>query len=139
MSAAIEIVRRVCSEFIDSARAAGDGDFSEHAVNSARTVERRLLEAFESAQPEQDLTPIEWLAANGIDTAPFTGTDARAVQALAAAWDLYAYTRSDYVLRAIRELLSEMQPKCRPLTKKLIARSMDWSDVDKLWPWLGVR
>ena len=79
--------------------------------------------------------PLRWLAAQrGIDLAPFTGTDTKAAVAIAHCWDLFAYTRSPGVLHAIQNLLREMQPSTAPLTKLLIARSMDWSDCDRYWP-----
>lgn len=80
------------------------------------------------------LSPAAWLRANGVDLAPLTGTDYLVLDSVAKLWELYATSRSSQVLDAIRDLLGVMQPKCRVLTKKLIARAMDWSDVDKLWP-----
>lgn len=82
----------------------------------------------------KELTPAKWLQANGVDTAPLTGTDHRCVIAVAALWDIFAGTPSIHVLAAIRSTLFVMQPSTRDLTKQLIARSMDWSDIDKLWP-----
>jgi hypothetical protein len=79
-------------------------------------------------------TPAQWLRANKVDLASLTGTDSRALDAIAACWELYAYAPNATVLEAIRSLLVSMQPKCRDLTRDLIARSMDWSDIDRLWP-----
>jgi hypothetical protein len=78
--------------------------------------------------------PLRWLAANGTELAALTGTDTKALLAIAACWELFAYTRSTGVLNAIRNLLAEMQPSTAPLTRDLIARSMDWSDRDRYWP-----
>lgn len=79
--------------------------------------------------------PREWLAANGVDLAPLTGQDGRALRAIAECWELYSYCSTpEIALCAIRALLLAMQPKCRELTKLLIARAMDWNDVDRLWP-----
>lgn len=77
--------------------------------------------------------PLRWLRAQGHDLAPLTGTDTKALLAIAACWDLFAFTRNEQVLRAIWLLLGEMQISTAPLTRDLIARSMDWSDVERLW------
>jgi len=77
---------------------------------------------------------LKWLRANGHNLAPLTGTDTKALAAVAACWELYAYTRSERVLKAARELAAEMQDSTRPLARELIAYAMDWSDRDKLWP-----
>lgn len=84
--------------------------------------------------PERADAPLRWLGARQCDLAPLTGTDTKALLAIAYCWRLYAYTRSPGVLDAIRNLLREMQPKCAPLTRDLIAWAMDWSDREKLWP-----
>jgi len=76
---------------------------------------------------------LEWLDANGHGLAPLTGTDTRALKAIAQCWEVYAYTRQDSVLVAVCALLQSLQPKCWPLAKELIARSMDWSDRDPVW------
>jgi hypothetical protein len=88
-------------------------------------------------KPRAINTPAGWLKANGVDLAPLTGTDARVLVAVATCWELYAVCGDDSrarVLVAVRELLHVMQPKTRGLTKMLIARAMDWEDVDRLWP-----
>jgi hypothetical protein len=85
-------------------------------------------------KPQLANEPLRWLAANGADLAPLTGTDTKALLAIAACWELFAYTRSNRVLDAIRSLLSEMQASTAPLTRDLIARAMDWSDRDRYWP-----
>jgi hypothetical protein len=78
-------------------------------------------------------TAAEWLRANDVDLAPMTGTDMRALNALAETWELYAYTRSPLAIEAVRSILCVMQSTTRDLTKKLIARAMDWDDVEPLW------
>lgn len=78
--------------------------------------------------------PLRWLSAQGHDLAPLTGTDTKALLAIAACWELFAYTRSNGVINAIRNLLAEMQPQTAILTRDLIARSMDWSDRERYWP-----
>lgn len=78
--------------------------------------------------------PLRWLASNGHNLAPLTGTDRKALLAIAACWDLFAYTRSLRTLHAIQALLTQMQPTTAPITRDLIARSMDWSDRDRYWP-----
>lgn len=78
-----------------------------------------------------------WLKANGHDLGALTGQDSRALAAIAHCWDLYAVSdvageRAAY--EAIGHLLRSMQPKCWVLARALIARSMDWNDVDRIWP-----
>jgi hypothetical protein len=88
------------------------------------------------AKPRKIDTPRGWLAANGVDLAPLTGQDARALDAIAGCWELYAAADEQgaaAALLAVRDLLLAMQPQCRNLTKKLIARALDWGDVDRLW------
>lgn len=85
-----------------------------------------------SGQPEW----AKWLRANKHDLAPLTGTDRKALAAIAECWQLYAYTGTECVLRAISELLKVMQPKTRHLARELIAYAMDWGDRDRLWPGL---
>lgn len=95
-----------------------------------------------SSRPLRD-EPLRWLASlrdrpedqvHRLDLAPLTGTDTKALIAIAYAWQLFAYTRSTAVLNAIRCLLSEMQRSTAPLTRDLIAWAMDWSDRDRYWP-----
>ena len=83
------------------------------------------------------MKPGAWLKANGVNLAPLTGQDRRALEAIALTWELYA--GADDVGRlaaitAVRALLAAMQPHCRELTRKLIARALDWPDVERLWP-----
>lgn len=86
-----------------------------------------------SARPEH----LRWLKANGHNLAPLTGTDFRALAAIDACWQLYAHADNDEQVRvAVRALLTQMQPKCWPLARELIARAMDWGDRDRLWPML---
>lgn len=66
-----------------------------------------------------------------------TGQDSRALGAIARCWDLYACSDDDgarAALAAVRALLAAMQPQCRFFARELIARSLDWSDRDRLWP-----
>ncbi len=84
------------------------------------------------------MTPaaLKWLKANGHDLGPLTGQDTRALVAIADCWDLYASADEDgsvAAIEAIRWLLTGMQPKCRPLAKELVARSLDWDDRERLW------
>lgn len=78
-----------------------------------------------------------WLRANGHDLGALTGQDSRALSAIAHVWQLYAASDNDgreAALRAVRALLSAMQPKTRYLAREAIAHSMDWPDRDRLWP-----
>lgn len=75
----------------------------------------------------------KWLKANGHSLAPLTGTDARALDAIAACWALYAVERQPRILDAVARLVSIMQPKCRPLAAALIPWAMDWSDQVPVW------
>lgn len=63
-----------------------------------------------------------------------TGTDYRALSAIDRCWELYSSTGSKEVFTAIATLVMVMQPHTRPFARALIARSMDWGDVDRLWP-----
>lgn len=76
---------------------------------------------------------IRWLKANGHNVAALTGTDHRALEAIAACWELYSVERQDNALSAVRCLLGSMQRKCWPLAKALIPRSLDWSDEEPVW------
>ena len=70
------------------------------------------------------MKPAAWLKANGENLAPLTGQDRAALEAIAATWELYAHADNDgreSAIVAVRALLVAMQPKCRPLTRKLIA------------------
>ncbi len=87
--------------------------------------------------------PLRWLASlrddssvptRKLNLAPLTGTDTKALIAIAYCWQLFAYTRSPSVLHAIQNLLSEMQESTAPLTRDLIAWAMDWSDRERYWP-----
>ena len=81
-------------------------------------------------QPEH----LRWLKANGHDLGALTGTDTKALAAVAAAWELYAYEGSSDVLLAIGILTRRMQSKTRPLARELAAFAMDWGDRERLWP-----
>lgn len=83
------------------------------------------------------MDPCKWLRANGADTAPLTGQDRRALLAIAACWELVAFgdaggERAAY--RSVLSLLTAMQMKCWPLARQLIARSLDWTDIERIWP-----
>jgi hypothetical protein len=62
-----------------------------------------------------------------------TGTDAKALDAIAACWTLYAFTRDQRVLGAVRSILPLMQEKCWGFARELIAWAMDWNDRHALW------
>jgi hypothetical protein len=86
------------------------------------------------APPERLDEPLRWLRANGHDLAPLTGTDTRALLAIAACWRLYFNTGAQVsVLRAVVELLDTMQAKCWRLVKALIPWAGDWSHEDPVW------
>lgn len=66
-----------------------------------------------------------------------TGQDKRALGAIAACWELYACSDedgADAAKAAIVALLQGMQSKCWLFARELIARAMDWSDRERLWP-----
>lgn len=68
-----------------------------------------------------------------------TGQDERALDAIAASWQLYAAgddVAREAVLLAMPHLIACMQPKCRPFARELIAWAMDWDDRDRLWQWV---
>jgi hypothetical protein len=81
---------------------------------------------------------LAFLKANGHELGALTGTDYKALAAIAALWHLYAYTRSENALYAVHLTLREMQATTRHLARPLIAYAMDWSDQDKLWPLVAV-
>lgn len=76
---------------------------------------------------------LRWLKAHGHDLAPLTGTDARALAAIAACWQLYAVERCANAIEAAGHLVLTMQPKTRPLAKALIPWALDWSDEEPVW------
>lgn len=82
-----------------------------------------------SKDPHSQIPPLPSLAI-------LTGQDARALAAVATCWDLYASSDDNGragALAAVRMLLPAMQRKCWPFARALIARSLDWSDIDRLW------
>jgi hypothetical protein len=65
-----------------------------------------------------------------------TGQDARLLTAISGCWELYSSSDEGgerAALAAIRNLLRELQPPCRPFARELIAFSLDWSDRARLW------
>jgi len=68
-----------------------------------------------------------------------TGQDTRALDAIAAGWQLYSSSDADGqrgALDAVRALLLTMQPKTRWVARELIPFAMDWSDRERLWPFV---
>lgn len=79
--------------------------------------------------------PLWWLRRNGHDLAGVTGSERRALLAIAWLWELYSVSSSPQdVLASVRAVLPCVQSKHHPLVRELIARAMDWSDRDRLWP-----
>jgi hypothetical protein len=77
---------------------------------------------------------MRWLRANDHDLGPLTGTDTRALLAIAACWRLYfSSDAADHVVRAVVELLRSMQPKCWRFAKALIPWAGDWSHEEPTW------
>lgn len=76
---------------------------------------------------------IRWLEAQGHDLAGLTGTDVRALAAVAACWELAVVVGVDRVWPMVRTgLLPFVQGKYHTLAIELVARSLDWSDRDRL-------
>lgn len=78
-----------------------------------------------------------FLRAHKHNLGALTGQDSRALSAIAHVWELYAASDDDgreAALRAVRALLSAMQPKTRYLAREAIAHTLDWGDRDRLWP-----
>ena len=74
--------------------------------------------------------------------ASLTGQDTRALDAIAAAWELYAISDEDgqaAALNAVRDLLTAMQPSTRWIARELIPFALDWSDRERLWPLVAER
>lgn len=82
---------------------------------------------------------LKWLRANGHKTAGLTGTDARALAALAACWELYSLERDERALEAVASLVLAMQPSMQPLARALIPWAMDWSDEGPVWQLVEAR
>lgn len=81
---------------------------------------------------------MQWLRRNGVDTAAFTGTDHRTLQAIARIWDVYAVAGDEgraSVIVAVRALLHPalLQKKCDHAARQLIAAALDWEDVEPIW------
>jgi hypothetical protein len=84
--------------------------------------------------PERVDEPLRWLRANKQDLAPLTGTDTRALLAIARCWKLYFNADDpELVLQAVRALLKCMQSKCWIYAKKLIPWAGDWSHEETVW------
>lgn len=79
---------------------------------------------------------LTWLRRNGHeDFGALTGTDFAALEAIDRCWQLLPLAdSSEPILAAVALLASQMQPKCRYLASELIARALDWSDIERLWP-----
>jgi hypothetical protein len=86
-----------------------------------------------SPRPERYDAPLVWLRANKHQLAPLTGTDVKALLAIAYSWKLYSYAGGEEVRAAIGQLLRAMQPKCWRYAKALIPWAMDWGDEFPLW------
>lgn len=71
-----------------------------------------------------------------LSLAPLTGQDKRALGAIAACWQLYASSDergANAAIQAVAWLLAGMQPSAWHVARALIAHSMDWSDIDRVW------
>lgn len=63
-----------------------------------------------------------------------TGQDSRALDAIAACWELLAASDDgEPVLAAVRSLLTQLQPQCHRFARELVARSLDWDDRIRVW------
>ena len=63
-----------------------------------------------------------------------TGADLATLAAVDACWQSLPYVdHRENVVAAVRALLPNMQEKCWPLARELIARALDWDDRDRLW------
>lgn len=85
-------------------------------------------------KPERLDAPLLWLRENNHDLGALTGTDTRALLAIASCWRLYFNSSSrDSVLLAVAHLLRCMQPKCWRFAKALIPWAGDWSHEPEVW------
>ena len=69
-------------------------------------------------------------------TGMITGQDARALDAVAACWELYSCSDdagARGALQAVTALLPAMQSKCHIFAREIIAWAMNWSDRERLW------
>lgn len=77
---------------------------------------------------------LRWLKARGYSLAPLTGTDLRALAAIAGCWELFCSTKDESILRAIGILARFMQHSTLFFARELAAWQMDWDDRDRYWP-----
>lgn len=79
---------------------------------------------------------LEWLRANGHNTSALTAQDMRAIDAIAACWELHQGGDVDgktAALDAVNRLIGALQRKFWPMARDLIAMSADWGIRDRLW------
>lgn len=79
---------------------------------------------------------LEWLRANGHNTAALTAQDMRALDAVAACWELHQGgddEGKDAAIIAVSGLVGALQRKFWPMAKDLIAMSADWGMRERLW------
>ena len=69
--------------------------------------------------------------------AALTGQDARALDAIAACFELYSCGDDDGrrgALAAVRALLPAMQESTRWIAREIIPFALEWGDRERLWP-----
>lgn len=75
-----------------------------------------------------------WLKARGYSLAPLTGTDYKALDAIAQLWHLFVYTRDENLLVAIGYAARHMQQSTLFFARELAAHAGNWEDRDVWWP-----
>lgn len=83
---------------------------------------------------------LRWLKANfgRSALAPLTGTDFRALAAVAHIVALYAVSGNDSALSALHDVVLCMQPSTRELAFHAIAHQLDWDDRARVWGRAGL-
>lgn len=81
-----------------------------------------------------------WLKANfgRHALAPLTGTDSRALSAVAHIVALYAVSGDGHALGALHDVVLCMQPETRELAYHAIAYQLDWGDRARVWAEAGL-
>lgn len=69
----------------------------------------------------------------GTATGALTGTDMRALCAVAGLMNLYAYTRDESLLPHFKTYVEMMQRKTRWFAFHVVASQLDWSDRAEVW------
>lgn len=131
------------------------GERCAGAVRRWRVLELRSESELDSERMSRFAEPWkQWLSAAARDSASsqrlqipressgrpafgiLTGQDLRALNTIAPLWEMLANAddaSQRAVIKAARWIISTMQESARPFARELIARTLDWSDRDRIW------